>query len=250
MLYCEKGYIGNFEMEDKESGKKQLKKYVKQMKKAGHNKIIAPVDGSTWHSYRLASWSSGESAFPMEPQNPLWYNEVYKETGFKPLQKYRSDKFALGNVTKIAETDNSLHFRGLCENDLQTIYEISLQGFVENFLYSNITYEEFSKLYQPVLPMLDSELAVIAELDNSPVGFMFSFAAGERQILKTMAILPGFRKKGIGAKMMNTVLLAGQKKGLKAAIAALISEGNHSHSIVSKYGSEKIREYTLYYLED
>jgi len=49
--------------------------------------------------------------------------------------------------------------------------------------------------------------------------------------------------------MMNHVLLAGQRKGLKTAIAALIAEGNNSHKIISKYGSAKIREYTLYCLE-
>ena len=249
MVYLDKGYIGCFEMADKESGKRRLKEYVRQLKKAGHKQIIAPINGDTWHQYRLVNWSGGDPAFPLEMQNPLWYNEVYEEVGFKPLKKYTSDKFSINNIKQIENTDLTIVIRKFCDGDLRLIYDISLQGFEGNFLYSVITFEEFSKLYQPVLPMLDKELAVIAEVDGVPAGFMFSFAAGDRLILKSMAVLPVFRSKGIGAKLMNHVLVAGHKKGAKTAIAAFIAEGNNSHKIVSKYGSQKIREYTLYSLE-
>jgi len=249
MLYLDKGYIGCFEMSDKDSGKKQLEDYVRQLRAAGHKRIIAPINGDTWHSYRLVSWSSGDSAFPLEPRNPLWYNEVYEALGFRPLQKYRSDKFSLSNVERLSMPDTSLHFRGFCEDDLKLIYDISLQGFDDNFLYTDIAYDEFRKLYQPILPMLDNELAIIAEWNNIPSGFMFSFAAGKTLILKTLVVLPEFRGKGIGARLVNRVLLAGKQKGLETGISALIAEGNCSLNTVSKYGNEKMREYTLYCLE-
>jgi GNAT superfamily N-acetyltransferase len=249
MIYLDKGYIGCFEMPDKDTGKRQLESYVRQLKHAGHGRIIAPINGDTWHTYRLASWSSGSPAFPLEPQNPLWYNDVFEECGFTPLKKYRSDTFCIKNITLSPNTDRALRFRDFRDGDLEFIYKISLRGFDENFLYSDITFEEFNKLYQPVLPMIDNELAVIAEIDNAPVGFMFSFAIGDTQILKTMAVLPEFRSKRIGTKMMNHVLLAGQRKGLVTAVAALMAEGNNSFNIISKYEKKKIREYTLYCLE-
>ena len=249
MIYVNKGYIGCFEMVDKTSGKRQLQEYILQLKDAGHKQIIAPINGDTWHPYRLVSWSNGDPAFPLEPQNPLWYNEVYQELGFKPLAKYRSDKFNMGNIKPIENTDLSLNIRGFQEGDLRLIYDISIYSFKENFLYSDITFEEFSKLYQPVLLMMDRELIVIAEVDDIPAGFMFSFIANNTLILKSMAILQEFRSRGIGAKLINHVLIAGQIKGVKTAIAALMSENNNSMKIVSKYNSKKIREYTLYYLD-
>ena len=249
MIYPDKGYIGCFEMPDRDTGRRQLEVYVRQLQDAGHQRIIAPINGDTWHTYRLVSWSGNEPAFPLEPQNPLWYNEVYTELGFAPLKKYRSDTFSIGNIAPLPDTDNALRFRNFRDNDLKTVYEISLHGFDENFLYNDIPFEEFCRLYQPFLHVVDKKLAIIAEVENIPVGFMFAFPAGDRLILKTMAVLPEYRSNGIGAKMYNHVLLAGQRKGLKAAIAALIAEGNHSHKITSRYGSEKIREYTLYCLE-
>ena len=145
--------------------------------------------------------------------------------------------------------EKEISFRNYRDGDLKLIYDISLHGFDENFLYNDITFEEFSRLYQPVLPMIDRELVVIAEVDKAPVGFMFSFAAGSRLILKTMAVLPEYRSMGVGAKMFHHILFTGKGKNLQTVIAALMAEGNNSHKIASKYGSEKIREYTLYYLD-
>ena len=249
MLYLDKGYIGCFEMSDKESGKRQLESYVRQLKNKGHKRIIAPINGDTWHQYRLVSWSNGDPVFPLEPQNPLWYNEVYEELGFKPLMKYRSDKFNMDKVKPIDNIDLTLSIRGFQDSDLRLIYDMSLKEFDENFLFSKITFEEFSKLYQPILPLVDKELVVIADVDGSSVGFLFTFIQNDTQILKSIAVLQEFRSKGIGAKLVNHVLLAGQRKGAKTAIAALMQDGNNSSKIASKYDSEKIREYTLYCLE-
>jgi len=247
MIYLDKGYIGCFEMTDKESGKRALDAYIQQLKDAGHKQIIAPINGDTWNQYRLVSWSNGDPAFPLEPQNPLWYNEVYQEAGFKPLMKYRSDKFTIGDIKPIENAD--LHIRDFQDGDLKIIHNLSSQGFEGNFLYNEINFEEFSKLYQPILPMIDKELVVIAEKNGEPIGFMFTFIANGMQILKSMAVLPEFRSGGIGLKLVNHVLVAAQKKGAKTAIAALMSDGNNSNKISSKYNGEKIREYTLYSLE-
>ena len=245
--YLDKGYIGCFDMADKAQGEAQLAAYVKQLTDAGHQRIIAPINGDTWHAYRLVSWTNGDAAFPLEPQNPLWYNEVYQAQGFTLLMKYRSDKFAIDNVTPMDMGD--VRIRGFGLADLPLIYDMSRIGFDGNFLYSDIAYHDFSKLYQPMLPFLDGALAVVAEVDGAPAGFIFSYLAARRLVPKTMAVLPDFRNRGVGAKLINAVLLAAREKGVKTAIAALMSEGNHSHKIVDKYGSEKIREYTLYSLD-
>jgi len=249
MIYLDKGYIGCFEMIDRESGKYQLENYVRQLKDAGHKRIIAPINGSTWHNYRFMSWSNGTPVFPLEPQNPLWYNDIYMELGFKPLMKYRSDRFSIDNINPLVNDGSSLSIRNFCDGDLKIIYDISLQSFDRNFLYSHITFEEFKKLYDPILPMIDKELVIIAEVSGIPAGFMFSLIANDIQILKSIAILPNFRSSGVGTKLINHILLVGQRKDAKTAIAALMSEDNNSNKIVSKYNSEKIREYTLYCLE-
>jgi len=248
MIYLDKGYIGNFEMADKESGRRQLYEYVQQLQAANHKRIIAPINGNTWQQYRLVNWSNGDPVFPLEPQNPLWYCNVYEELGFRPIMKYRSDKFRLGEIQP-TDCRRQVTIRGLAsQTDLPLLYSISRDGFKDNFLYSDISFAQFEKLYTPVLPMLDPALTIIAEIDGTAAGFIFSFMYGENLVLKSMAVLPQYRSCGVGARLINTVLLAGQQKGAKTAIAALMADDNNSHKIVSKYNSEKIREYNLYAL--
>ena len=249
MIYLDKGYIAPFEMSDPDAGKRQLEGYIRQLKDAGHSRIVAPIAGDTWHSYRLVSWTNGDPAFPLEPQNPLWYNEVYTSLGFTPLKIYRSDKFCLEGIAPTPTADPALSIRPFREGDLRLIYDLSLAGFAGNFLYSEISFEAFCQLYAPILPMLDRDLAVIAEMDGAPAGFMFSLLAGDLLILKTMAVLPAFRSKGIGALLINHLLRTAQAKGAKTAVAALMSDGNNSQKIVAKHGAVQMREYTLYSLE-
>jgi len=249
MIYLDKGYIGNFEMADKELGRQQLYEYVQQLQATGHKRIIAPINGNTWQQYRLVSWTNNDPAFPLEPQNPLWHCDIYEELGFRPIMKYRSDKFRLGKVQPI-NCGRQIVIRGLAsQTDLPLLYNISRDGFKENFLYSDISFTEFAKLYIPVLPLLDPALTIIAEIDGIPAGFIFSFMHGDNLVLKSMAVLPQYRGCGVGARLINAVLRAAQQKGAKTAIAALMADGNNSYKIVEKYESEKIREYTLYALE-
>jgi len=259
MIYLDKGYIGFFEMAekadraDKNAGKRQLNGYVRQLREAGHKRIIAPINGDIWHQYRLVSWTNGDAPFPLEPQNPLWYNDVYLECGFKPLKKYISDKTSIENFRLDSLrplTGGGLSVRGFGENDLKLIYELSLLGFAGSFLYSSITFEEFSKLYQPFLPKLDKELALIAEVDGKAAGFVFSFLTGDSLVIKTVAVLPEYKSfRSIGVRLVGHAMAAGQRKGAKTVIGALMAEGNNSLKIASKHGGECFREYTLYCLE-
>ena len=242
MVYLDKGYIGNFNARTPDELREYLLSAIEQMK---GKRIIAPIDGDTWHKYRLISWDSGFPSFPLEPQNPLWYSDVYREVGFTSLAKYISVAFPIKDIEEIP-TDNNVIYKKFEQADLRTIYDISVNGFDKNFLYDEITYEDFCKLYEPILPMVDSDFVLIAYVDGVPCGFMFSVNWGDIFILKTIAVLPEYRKLGIGRVLMNKVLLAAQGKGFKTAIGALIIDGNVSRDMVLRYGAEKIREYTLY----
>jgi GNAT superfamily N-acetyltransferase len=235
-------------MENAAEGEIKLKEYVNALTNAGHKKIIAPIDGDTWHKYRLVSFTNGEPSFPLEPQNPLWYNDVYEKCGFSPLKKYQSVKFEINNVI-MPEKDGGITIRNFREGDLKLIYDISRRGFDENFLYGQISYEEFKKLYIPALSFADFDLVCVAEIEGIAAGFIFSFVSQNRLILKTMAVLPEYRQNGIGTALIGHVLAIALSKGITAAIGALIAEGNNSYKIVSKYGGEIIREYTVYGLE-
>ena len=245
MIYPELGYIGQFHMTDATTGKQQLLDYINQLKEQGHSKIVAPINGSTWQSYRLVSFSDDTiSPFPKEPDNPLWYNEVYKEVGFTPLHTYYSEIFHIGYGLKF---NRGLDIRQFSPADFKAIYEIASVSFQDNFMFSPISYEDFAQLYgRSAQAGNDSDYIALAYVDNKPVGFIFSYVFNNALVLKTMAVLPEYRSLGIGAGLINHVCTVAKENGVKKAIGALISSGNHSGKIVSKYGSKVFREYTLY----
>lgn len=245
MIFKDKGYIGQFSMETPEQGKQQLLAYIKELKELGHDRIIGPINGNTWNSYRLISYSNDTVAnFPLEPTNPLWYNDVYLDVGFKPLQKYYSEIFDIGYVVRF---NNGIDIRNFRTDDFETLYNIANVSFARNFLYETVSFEEFTRIYgSPMKEKLDDGYIALAYINNEPVGFIFSFVFNKTLILKSMAVLPPYRSHGVGAALINYVCLQAKKDGIDKAIGALISSNNHSGKIVSKYGSKIFREYTLY----
>ena len=243
MIFKDKGYIGNFEMESPEDGKAKLADFIKEL--AEHDEIIGPIDGSTWHSYRLVSFTDGSPSFPMEPTNPLWYNDVYTDLGFVPIKKYFSERFPIKDI-KPYEKSNIVTIRQFKPEDLQAMYEISKVGFADNFLYHPISYAEFEALYLPKISMVVHDFILVAEVDNKAVGFLFAFVYQDTLILKSIAVLPEHRSASIGGRMVNVALVKAEAIVIKTAIGALFIEGNTSGKIVANYGGEVFREYTLY----
>jgi GNAT superfamily N-acetyltransferase len=252
MIYKDKGYISQFEMDNPTQGKEKLLTYINELKKSGHKRIVAPLNGSTWHDYRLVSFTNElVSPFPLEPNNPLWYNQVYTDLGFKPLQKYYSEIFPLDNTSLINKTvdkpvDKSVNIHNFDVNNFKSIYDIANASFVDNFMYTPISFEEFDKIYSGPLQSSNNDYIALAYVDNEPVGFIFSFAFNNTLILKSLAVLPSYRSLGIGASLIAHVCNTAKNNGINKAIGALISTGNHSGNIVSAYGGEVFREYTLY----
>lgn len=246
MIFKDKGYIGNFEMESLADGKAKLAKYMKALAK--HDEIIAPIDGSTWHSYRLVSYTDGSPSFPMEPSNPLWYNDVYTALGFVPIKKYFSERFQIEDIKPYEKCD-TVTIRQFVPEDLQAMYEISKVGFADNFLYEPISYAAFEALYLPKVSRVAHDFILIAEVAHKAVGFLFAFAYERTLILKTIAVLPEYRSIGIGGRLINEALVKAEKMGIKTGIGALFIEGNTSGKIVAHYGGEIFREYSLYGLK-
>lgn len=317
-LYYDKGYMGMFSCKDKQSGLAIIKTGIAKLQAMGHKKIIAPIDGNTWFSYRLLSNNFTtmpvvqktpeeiseyniknveytiqnntqsakekrivqEAPFPLELQNPLWYNEIFLELGFSILSKYHSYAFDFPRHIHASNLPNNIMIRSLKKEnimqELETIYHLSTQSFDNNFLYDKISFEKFSTLYASMLPMLEEDLVCIAQKEQNGIvenlGFLFAFSdrtniqsekvqttynlqdthlddQKKRLIIKSMAVHKDFLHQGIGSSMLNFILKKSQSKGFSKVIAAYIREENFSANIMAKYTSKSIREYSLYALD-
>ncbi len=259
------GLVGHYAAANTDAGKELLEYASNLHREKGHERVIGPMDKSTWHRYRFLTDRGTEPTFFLEPDNPDEWPNHFTEAGFVPLATYTSalnpdlnqvdprsderwDEFKRNGITM--RTLEMAHF----EDELAAIHELSIMAFVRNYLYSPIPFEEFLTSYAPIRTHLLPELVLLMEHDERLVGFIFAIpdllepardAPMRTVILKSMAVHPEYGGSGLGGILMDEVQRAAQKLGFERAIHALMQETNLSRRISSHYGTTT-RRYTLY----
>ena len=123
------------------------------------------MDGDTWHRYRLNVGPFDDPPFLLEPYNPPWYEPLWTANGFAVLERYFSKRVdpatvvaylegkardALGAGYKLRRLDPSRF-----QAELGVIYELSRRIFARNFLYTEISEDEFVRLYAGARALID-----------------------------------------------------------------------------------------------
>ena len=259
------GAIGHYAALDATSALAVLDAACARLAEQGCTQAIGPMDGNTWRRYRFVTDRGTEPPFFMEPDNPDDYPAQWESARFERESTYYS-----GLVTDLTRRDPRL--RGVAERmradgvrlrtfdpgdseaELGRIYGISIASFTRNHLYTPLPEEEFREQYRAVMPYGRPELAILAEQDGEPVGFMFAvpdLAQAQRGeevdtvIVKTAAVLPERRHAGLGAILVERVQLTAADMGFRRGIHALMYESNTSRSISAHYATT-MRRYTLY----
>lgn len=259
------GLVGHYAAHDADSGRELLEHALDWHRINGCERVIGPMDGSTWHRYRLLTERGTEPAFFLEPDNPDDWPRHFTDAGFVPLATYMSALNAdLSRVDPRSDRRRAeLRRSGITlrtikierfDAELAAIHELSLVAFAGNFLYSPIGLEAFLASYTPIRPHIVPELVLLAEQEGQLVGFIFAIpdlmerARGALQrtvILKSMAVHPACGGNGLGGLLMDDCQQAARKLGFERAIHALMRETNLSRRISAHYGTT-IRRYTLY----
>jgi GNAT superfamily N-acetyltransferase len=260
------GCVGRFECVDVAAGVALLHEACGRLAAEGVRRIVGPMDGDTWHAYRLVSagWD-GAPRFFLEPWNSEAPVRAFEGAGFAPWARYSSSAFALAEPEEAARVRHArlferLESRGVSirgirmeafEEELGRLFELSSAAFAGNFLYTPIAREEFLSLYELVRPLVNPAFVRFAEKDGRSIGFVFALpdvsgADAGRLIVKTLAVHPDFRHLGLGTVLVDEVQEAARAAGFHEVIHALQHETNSSLKITGRHAGVRIREYTLY----
>jgi len=259
------GYIGHYAASDMERGKELLRLAGAELARNGCNLAVGPLDGSTWRRYRFVTGRGSEPPFFLEPDNPDDYPLHFETAGFTPMARFFSsiNPDLEQSVSLPEEQEKRLRDAGITlrtldpqdfDGELARIFDLSVTGFRDNFLYTPIDRDEFLTMYGKVRAYTKPELVLFAQCEDEPVGFIFALPdmlrlqRGEpldTVILKSMAVLPQWNGKGIGALLMARVTENARQSGFRRAIHALMHENNRSRDMSRHYGPE-IRQYTLF----
>lgn len=249
--------FGQFACKTPDGGAAILSDAMDYVRAQGIRRIIGPMDGDTWHSYRFVTETDGSPPFMLEPSNPLSNVDVFTSAGFAPISEYFSARVTLSDIVSapVPKADD-LHLEQWDGNDpeklFQQVYGLSIAAFSKNAFYKNVTLDIFLQMYMPVLPVLKKELIFFVRTSSGQLaGFLFAVPnynegpTPKSVILKTYASL----QKGAGQMLAHAFHQTAREMGYETAIHALIHNDNLSAVRSAAEGAEVFRRYTLFGLD-
>lgn len=246
--------IGKFTCDTAEAGQALLTDVLTLLQQEGFSAVLGPMDGDTWHSYRLVSESDGSPPFLLEPVSRPQDHDAFTAAGFAPISDYVSARtaippslprrapFALPGLT--VTTWDGKNAEGL----IGPMHELSKIAFANNAFYKPLDIAGFRALYEPVIPRIDPRHVMFAHDEKGMLqGFIFSipnWLEGPKPstlIIKTYAS----RVKGGGRMLLDIAHHRGAELGFTQAIHALMHNDNISRNASAKHGGKIFRRYQL-----
>lgn len=246
--------IGKFTCDAADSGRRLLDGIMARLGAEKFGAVIGPMDGDTWHSYRLVTESDGTPPFLLEPTSRSQDRAAFLGAGFTPISDYISARTAIGSATleRPAFSLPGLTIRAWDGKDphslIGPLFELSAAAFSTNPFYKPLDFDGFRALYEPIIPRIDQRHVMFAHDDAGKLaGFIFSipnWLEGPKPstlIIKTYATTV----KGGGRMLLDRAHRQAAGLGFTFAIHALMHNNNISRNASAKHGGKIFRRYQL-----
>ena len=268
-------YIGNVNIYEKyRKDEEQLfNKIFEELKKEGIETIIGPLNGTTWNTYRYVTEKGNGRPFLLEPWNEDYSVSLFEKLGFKHLAGYISTVMEGMNsdgrknlnkkIEKLKKFDyyEDIRVESAENKDLLTVlnkvYDLTVEAFKNNFLYSELEREIFLKMYLSYEDKIIKKFFKMLYLRDELIGYVFGIpdytelgykGKIDTIILKTIAVSPIYNGKGMGYILINSLVEEAEKEGYENVIYALMHQSNVSKNIGLLLGN-MLRKYTLFIKE-
>lgn len=259
------GYIGGYRAGSRSAARALLRHACARLREAGCAIAVGPIDGSTWHGYRLVTGGAKRPAFFLEPQNPAAWVGDMAAAGFSPVATYHSrlttrltyeDPALPGIERRLARAGVGLRRLdpARLNEELRDIYGLAHACFSDHLLYTRIPERSFEATYRALARRGGHRHVVLAERGRRLVGFAFAIpdhaqaqrgAPIDTLVLKTMAVAPGRAFAGLGRLLFHEINREARTCGFRAVIHALMHDANASAAYSRRF-AEVIRRYALF----
>jgi GNAT superfamily N-acetyltransferase len=234
------GLIGFYEcIEDENLSRELIESATNNLKNRGCKLIRAPIDLTIWHPYRFVV--NQKDSFILEPITKDYYIKQFENQGFKIESEFGSGE-RTNYETILPYTKPSYDLllkegfkiekvtRENLEKASLLMLEIAKKTFTDSWSYVEISKEEYLFLYQDTIDMLHN---LLLEIVYNPEGKAIGFCSSiydpinkRNMILKSIAILPEYQNKKIGAALIYSQHKEAKEKGILKIIYALVRMGN------------------------
>jgi hypothetical protein len=254
------GMLGFFECrDDRATADALFQSGTRWLATRGVGRIVGPMDGDTWHRYRVNVGPFERPPFPLEPWNPPYYRALWEGARFRVVETY-SSKWISDVAALLPGLEPGLErsvSRGITVRPLRTerladelaiVHEISSAIFADAFLYSPIARDEFLALYSGVERFLDPRLVLFAvDPEGREIGFVFGIADPRLPAVhyKTIGVLAEWRRAAAAAALSHHVYSNAIAIGRPQGNHALMRDDNRSQALDQQLG-DVFRRYFLY----
>lgn len=259
------GVIGHYAAESDEAAAMLLDHACGELGRRGCRLALGPMDGNTWRRYRFVTRRGTARPFFLEPDNPKSWPGHFRASGFGTYASYLSELNTDFRKRQPAIGDLRARFRRLgvriepldpraAPEVLRGIHDVACEAFAQSLLFTPIGFDEFATLYAPFLTAVDPRLMLVARHAGRLVGFIFAPpdylqdrrpAGIDTIVIKTVAIRPDARYRGLGRLLIVEMLAEAAAMGYRQAISALMHAENRSQKI-SRNCAGPMREYRLF----
>lgn len=259
LLRNDTGLLGWFDAADDPRASELLREAALWLHEQGATTIVGPMDGDTWHRYRVNAGPFDAPPFLLEPVNPPYWHSLWEAAGFSIAERYTSKR--IDDITELLPRiepvldrarDNGYRFRPLdpakLREELGRVYRISLDIFRDNAFYFDIALDDFLRLYDGIERILVPDLFWFAEgPEGDDAGFLFAYHDRAPGVVnyKTIGVSPAHRGSGLSLALQCLGYRAAIQREARTANHCLMREGNRSQSLDAGAGSV-FRNYYLY----
>lgn len=230
-----------------------LERACLELRQRGCAAVLAPLDGDTWHPYRVVEPGQNPAeAFAGEPDpDPCW-NDWLVAAGFAVQARYVSSLCTeLQQRRPIVSPGSLFHLvtvESLAIDDLlEPIHRLILNGFRRQPLFVPISLDGFRHHWQPWRTRFDPRLSLLAFDGAELVGLLLAHpdgCQGRRAVVRTLVVQPGRRWAGLGRRLLETCHERAAALGYTAVIHALMHDPGASVALSRPY-AQPFRRYVL-----
>lgn len=246
--------IGDFRCNDVASGAGLLDRAATQLRSEGYEALIGPMNGDTWHRYRVVTETDGSPPFLMEPVSGPHDKAAFEASGFLPISGYVSTRASLRDAIG---TDAPAQLDGVsisawdgrdAQSLIGRLFDMSAGAFSRNAFFKPIAKAEFLEIYRPLVPAIEPRLVLFAhDHAGTLVGFLFGVLDPVPTGREPCAILKTYAsgRRGVGRVLADTFHRAARDLGCTDVIHALMHEDNVSLERSGRHSGRVFRRYAL-----
>lgn len=221
----------------------------------GVSSLMGPVNGSIWHQYRIVKEQTEHLPFISEPYSmPYYYDYLKAVKPAKEVNYYSGKRSGFEKIKSATKPSyDSINRKGITIEKLESInkkmirsvLKFSKKVFNESWGYFDLNEDEFVQLYNKAKITKYVSSLYIIRCGSELIGYCTVLKDEDTIIMKTLAILPEWQRKGLGNAMVYKVHDDASDMGISNIIYALIREENKV-KYFPKDDAEIIREYACF----